>query len=89
MLSCLFIAALWPPAGKGLESWLSCMLCCVIVTFPRGVLGRLWCLIESIPDLCLLTYFDTMQGSNEGQRLYFSNDYEFLCIKIGFIYQIV
>ena len=25
MLSCLFIAALWSPAGKGLTSWLSCM----------------------------------------------------------------
>ena len=23
MLSCLFIAALWSPAGKGLTSWLS------------------------------------------------------------------
>ena len=22
---CLFIAALWPPAGKGLTSWLSCV----------------------------------------------------------------
>ena len=25
MLSCLFNAALWSPAGKGLISWLSCM----------------------------------------------------------------
>ena len=25
MLSCLFLAALWSPAGKGLTSWLSCM----------------------------------------------------------------
>ena len=27
MLSCLLIAALWSPAGKGLTSWLSYMLC--------------------------------------------------------------
>ena len=27
MLSCLFIAALWLLAGKGLTSWLSCMGC--------------------------------------------------------------
>ena len=27
MLSCLFIAVLWSPAGKGLTSWLSCMWC--------------------------------------------------------------
>ena len=25
MLSCLVIAALWSPAGKGLTFWLSCM----------------------------------------------------------------
>ena len=25
MLSCLFVAALWSPAGKGLPSWLSCV----------------------------------------------------------------
>ena len=34
MLSRLFIAALWPPAGKGLSSWLSfVMFYCVFVTF--------------------------------------------------------
>ena len=27
MISCLFIAALWSPAGQGLASWLSCMWC--------------------------------------------------------------
>ena len=26
------------------------------VTFPCGVLSQVWCLIVSIPDLCLLTY---------------------------------
>ena len=30
MLSSLFIAALWSPAGKGLSSWLSCMLCFIV-----------------------------------------------------------
>ena len=34
MLSRLFIAALWSPAGKGLISWLSfVMFDCVFVTF--------------------------------------------------------
>ena len=33
------------------------MLSCVLVTFPYGVLGQVWYLIESIPDLCLLSYF--------------------------------
>ena len=27
MLFCLFLAAFWSPAGKGLTSWLSCVLC--------------------------------------------------------------
>ena len=30
MLSCLFIAALWSPAGKSLTSWLSCVLCFIV-----------------------------------------------------------
>ena len=41
MLSCLFIAALWSPAGKGLTSWLLfVMFNCVFVTFPGGILGQ-------------------------------------------------
>ena len=30
---------------------------CAFVTFPCGVLGQVWCLIVSVPDLCLLSYF--------------------------------
>ena len=33
LLSCLFLVALWSPAGKGLPSWLSCLLC--FVSFPN------------------------------------------------------
>ena len=55
---CLFIAALWSPAEKGLTSWFSCMCCfLVLVTFPYGVLGQVWHLIVWIPDICLLPYF--------------------------------
>ena len=51
MLSRLFIAALWSPAGKGLTSWLSFMvLNCVFVTLPYGILGQMWYFIVSIPD---------------------------------------
>ena len=58
MLSCLFIAALWSPAGKGLTSWLLfVMFNCVSVTFPCGILDQIWFLIESIPDLCHRSYF--------------------------------
>ena len=58
MLSRLFIAALWSPAGKGLTSWLSfVMFNCVFVFFPYGILGQVWCLIVLIPDLCHLSYY--------------------------------
>ena len=54
MLSRLFIAALWSHAG----TWLSfVMFNCVFVTFPCGILGQVWCLVVSIPDLCLISYF--------------------------------
>ena len=59
--SCLFIAALWSPAGMlGKTLPLGSLLCDVLlcfVTFSCGVLGQVWCLIVSMPDLCLLSYF--------------------------------
>ena len=59
MLSRLFIAALWSSAGKGLTSWLLfVMFNCVFVTFPCGILGQVWYLIVSIPDLCRLSYLE-------------------------------
>ena len=30
---------------------------CIFVTFPSGILGQLWYLIVSFPDLCRLSYF--------------------------------
>ena len=51
MLSRLFIAALWSP-GKGLTSWLLfVMFNFTFVPFPCGILGQVWYLIVSIPDL--------------------------------------
>ena len=53
----LFICALWSPAGKVLTSWLSFVVSkCEFVT-SIGILGRVWYLIVSIPDLCTLTFF--------------------------------
>ena len=62
ILSRLFIAAWWSPAGKVLTSWLLfVMFYCVFVTFPSGILGLVWCLIVSIPDLCRISsYFVTV-----------------------------
>ena len=53
MLSRLFIAALLSSAWKGLTSWLSfVVLNYVLVTFPCGILGKVWYMIVSISDLC-------------------------------------
>ena len=30
---------------------------CIFVTFPCGILGQVWYLIVSLPDLCFLSYF--------------------------------
>ena len=57
-LSCLFLAALWSPAGETLAS-LCVIFSCVYVTFPYGALGQVWYLIASITDLCRLSYFVT------------------------------
>ena len=57
----LFICALWSPAGKGLTSWLSFVVSnCEFFQFPNGILGQVWYLIVSIPDLCTLTYFSVI-----------------------------
>ena len=59
MLSRLFIAALRSPAGKGMTSWLLfVMFIYDFFTFPFGILGQVWYLFVSIPDLCRLSYFN-------------------------------
>ena len=76
MLSRLFIAALWSPAGKGLSSWLLfAMLNRVFVTFPCGVLGQVSYLIVSIPDLYRLSYFGPVTEPVTGPiRNHLTND---------------
>ena len=59
LLSCLVIAALWSPAGKGLTSWLLFVMSnCDFVTFPCGILGQVLYLNVLIPDICRLSYFE-------------------------------
>ena len=38
---------------------------------PIGILGQVWYLIVSIPDLCNLTYFNPFSSSFEDNELYF------------------
>ena len=62
---CLYYAILSIPCSLAVTCWeradLLALLCvifsCVFVTFTYGVLGQVWYLIVSIPDLCLLLHF--------------------------------
>ena len=57
MLLHLFIAALWSPAGKGLTSWLFFVMFIVFCHFPNGILGQVWYLVVSIPEICIFLTF--------------------------------
>ena len=52
---CSLVVTCWERADLGAVLYV--MFYCVIVTFPCGVLGQVWCLIVSISDLYLLFYF--------------------------------
>ena len=58
----LIICALWSPTGKGLASRLLFVVThCKFVTFSLvGILGQVWYLMVSIPDLGTLAYFDVL-----------------------------
>ena len=56
-----------------------------------GILGQVWCLIVSIPDLCTLTYFNGQTFSSVFQQFSFTSKFLWLkmqkstfCKKIGF-----
>ena len=71
----LFICALWSPAGKGLTSWLLFVVSSVSLSLSHGILGQVWYLIVSIPDLCNLTYFN----KNAFQRLKITHYSSIIC----------
>ena len=66
----LFRIAWWPSAGKELSSWLSACavllnaIFIVCIPLPFGVYGRMWNLIVSVPDHCLLIYFSIKFKNN-------------------------
>ena len=62
MLSRLFIAALWSPAGKGLTLGSCLRYLIVILSISHVVFGPGVVLIVLIPDLCRLSYFVTPYG---------------------------
>ena len=60
MLSRLFIAALWSPTGKGLNSWLLLAMVIVFLLLSHVVFwGQVWYVLVSFLDLCHLSYFST------------------------------
>ena len=54
-VSCSLVVTCWERAD--VSALLYVAFCCVFVSFPYNVLGQVWYLIVSIPDLCLLPYF--------------------------------
>ena len=52
---CSFVVTCWERSI--LLALLKVMVYCVFVILPCGVLGQVWCLSVSIPDLRLLSYF--------------------------------
>ena len=68
VLSRLFIVELWSPEGKGLLT-LVCGVYCDFVAFSFDILGRMWCLIVSLPDpYCLSYFYQTFEPSMEENR---------------------
>ena len=55
---CNLVVTCWKRTG--VLALLYVMFSCVFVTFPCGILGQVLYLIVSIPDLCLLSYFDVV-----------------------------
>ena len=51
---CNIVVICWERAD--LLALLYVMFYCVFVTLRCGILGQVWCLSVSIPDLCLLSY---------------------------------
>ena len=56
-----------------------CDICLCSFTFPLGVLGTAWYFIVSIPDICLLSYFEEGIFRKNCVKLYhfFKNNFEF------------
>ena len=55
---------------KGLTSCLSLvMFTCAFVTFSCGILGQVWYLIVSIPDLCHIIYFEISWEADNSQKV--------------------
>ena len=67
----VFYTLLSVPCGLVVTCWerddllalLCVMISCVFVTFPCGILGRVWYLIAWTPDICISLNFYTHNGN--------------------------
>ena len=69
---CCLVVTYWERA-----SWLMLVVFfffCIFVIFPCGILGQVWYLIVSFPDICLLFYYfnKIMQPQNDYYRFILS-----------------
>ena len=55
-VSCSLVVTCWEMAD--FLALLYVRFSCVFVTFQYGILGQMWYLVVSIPDLCVLPYFN-------------------------------
>ena len=58
---CCLVVTCWERTGL---LALVCDFYCIFVTFPCGILGQVWYLIVSFPDLCCLSYLTMFDGAN-------------------------
>ena len=76
---CCLVVTCWEKADL---LALVCDVFCVFVAYPCGILGQVWYLIVSIPDLCHLSYsISTVQCAIK-QVPSFANLITFLLIKV-------
>ena len=54
---CCFVVACWKRADL---LALVGDVYCIFVTFPFDILGQVWHLVVSFPDLCLISYFELL-----------------------------
>ena len=75
--------------GKGwpLGSRLWCLLW--VCHFPIGILGQVWYLIVSIPDLCTITYFYSTVDPLHDRLWFVMIDITFVFIYIAWSYRII
>ena len=60
-VNCCLVVTCWERADL---LALVCDVWVCLVTFPCGILGQVWNLIVSIPDLCSLSYFVVCMQQN-------------------------